>query len=86
MEFELINGVFAIPLVLAIVEFMKKALGFEQKISHILALVISIVISFAYSYAGDTVAFESFIRGLVVGFAAIGLYSGAKNTKELLDR
>lgn len=82
MDFELIAGVSAIFVIMAIVE-MLKSFGLNQKYSPIVAVAFGLVFSFVLAYYGDTVEYEAAVRGLIVGLSAVGLYSGVKNTREI---
>ena len=82
MDFELIAGVSAIFVIVAIIE-MFKSFGLNQKYSPIFAVILGLVFSFAMAFYGNTVEYESAIKGLIVGLSAVGLYSGVKNTAQL---
>ena len=82
MDFELITDGSAILVIIAIIQ-MIKSFGLNQRLSSIIAVAFGLVFSFAMSFYGDTVEYESAIRGLIVGLGAVGLYSGVKNTAQL---
>lgn len=82
MDFELIAGVSAIFVIIAVIEIFK-SFGLNQKYSPIFAVILGLVFSFAMAFYGNTVEYESAIKGLIVGLSAVGLYSGAKNTAQL---
>jgi membrane associated rhomboid family serine protease len=82
MDFELIAGVSAIFVIMAVIEIFK-SFGLNQKYSPIFAVILGLVFSFAMAFYGNTVEYESAIKGLIVGLSAVGLYSGAKNTAQL---
>lgn len=82
MDFEVIVGGSALLLILALVELFKSAFGLNTKLAPVVAVVLGLVFSVAYSYYSDTVLFEAIIRGVIVGLSAVGIYSGTKNTIE----
>jgi membrane associated rhomboid family serine protease len=82
MDFELIAGVSAIFVIMAVIEIFK-SFGLNQKYSPIFAVILGLVFSFAMAFYGNTVEYESAIKGLIVGLSAVGLYSGVKNTAQL---
>ncbi len=85
MDFELIAGVYAIPVILGIVELVK-LFNIDPKYCPIIAVILGQVFGFALAYFGDAIQYQAAIQGLVVGLGAVGLYSGVKNTAEIKDR
>lgn len=82
MDFELIAGVSAIPVILGLIELVK-LFNVDQKYCPIIAIVLGQVFGFALAYFGNTIQYQAAIQGLVVGLGAVGLYSGVKNTVEI---
>ena len=76
-------GVAIIPLLIGILEIFKK-LGVNQKIIPVISLILGIGIGIALFAAGDLKT--GIIQGVYIGLSAVGLYSGAKNTIEGIDR
>lgn len=86
MDFEVIVGGSALLLILALVELFKSAFGLNTKLAPVVAVVLGLIFSVAYSYYGDTVLYEAIVMGIIVGLSAVGLYSGTKNTIENFKR
>jgi len=82
MELELIAGVGAVPVIIALIQVLKKTFGLNKKFAPIAAIILGQAFAFAAAYYGGTVEYEAAIMGLVSGLSAVGLYSGVKNTKE----
>ncbi len=82
---ELIEGVYMIPVIIAVVE-VAKGLGFNQKFAPVLAVILGQIFAFGVAYFGNTVEFAAMIQGLVGGLGAVGLYSGVKNVREGLKK
>ena len=76
-------GIAIIPLLIGILEVFKK-LGVNQKIIPVISLILGIGIGIALFAAGDLKT--GIIKGVYIGLSAVGLYSGAKNTVEGIDR
>ena len=78
---ELIPGVLAVPVILAIIELFKKV-GYDVKHAPIVAIVLGQVFALGSLYLGDTQLYTAVVMGLLAGLSAIGLYSGVKNEAE----
>lgn len=76
-------GIAIIPLLIGILEIFKK-LGVNQKIIPVISLIIGVGLGIALFSAGDLKV--GIIQGIYIGLSAVGLYSGAKNTVEGIDR
>ena len=61
MDFELIAGVSAIFVIMAVIEIFK-SFGLNQKYSPIFAVILGLVFSFAMAFYGNTVEYESAIK------------------------
>jgi hypothetical protein len=83
MDFELINGIVAVPIIIGLIEVLKRVLGMDAKLAPVVAVVLGLAASFGVTYFGETEAFEAVVLGLAVGLSAVGLYSGSKNVNEL---
>lgn len=82
---ELIPGVLAVPVILAIIELFKQT-GYNVKHAPILAIVLGQVFALGSLYYGGTPLYTAIIMGLLAGLGAIGLYSGAKNEIEAFKK
>jgi hypothetical protein len=65
-----------VPLILGLVEVAKQ-LGLPARFAPALALALGVVAGVLYVSPGDPV--EGVLVGLVMGLAAVGLWSGPKN-------
>ncbi len=81
MDFELIAGGSALLIIMAAVQ-VAKSFGLDPKLAPVVAVIGGILLSAAYTYYGETLAYGAIVTGLVVGLSAVGLYSGSKNTVE----
>jgi Kef-type K+ transport system membrane component KefB len=81
MEAINVYGIALVPVVLAMVELLKRA-GIPKKLSPIVSIVLGILAGFYYLAPDDPK--KAIFLGLVVGLSAIGLFSGTKNTIENL--
>ncbi|UMZ74490.1 hypothetical protein [Natranaerofaba carboxydovora] len=79
MEFE-VYDVVLVPFVVGLIQ-VAKMLGFPKKASPILAIVIGNILSLIY-LAPDEPA-KAVLIGTAIGLAAVGTYSGTKNTLEM---
>ena len=77
-----IYDVVLIPLIMGIVELLKKA-GVSKKILPLVALSIGIAIGVVY--VANFEWKQGVLVGTMLGLAASGLYSGSKNTLEKGD-
>ncbi|MFS1513608.1 hypothetical protein VQL36_14370 [Chengkuizengella sp. SCS-71B] len=75
MEFQVYD--FAIvPIIVALVQLVKQ-LGLGAKYQPVLSLVLGVVTGIVYVAPGDPK--QAILVGIVMGLAASGLWSGAKN-------
>jgi len=78
-----IAGVAVVPLIIAIVA-VAKSLGLENRWAPLAAVVAGVVIVVANQAAQVVPGFgdwyQAVLAGLAAGLAAVGLYSGSKNT------
>ncbi len=81
MEAINVYGIALVPVVLAMVELLKR-MGIPKKLSPIVSLVLGLLAGFYYLAPDDPR--KAIFLGLVVGLSAIGLFSGTKNTIENL--
>jgi predicted RND superfamily exporter protein len=82
MDFELIGGISAVLVIIALIEVFKKVFNLDAKFAPVAAIILGLAASFGLTYYGETKAFEAIITGLAVGLSAVGLYSGTKNMAE----
>lgn len=78
MEIE-VSGVFLVALLVGLSELLKRS-GMPKRIVPIATVVLGIAAGIVYVSPDD--AKNGVLVGLSIGLAAIGLYSGAKNTIE----
>lgn len=76
-----VYGIALVPVVLAMVELLKRV-GIPKKLSPIVSIVLGLLAGFYYLAPDDPK--KAIFLGLVVGLSAIGLFSGTKNTIENL--
>lgn len=74
-------GIVLIPVILGLAE-IAKSLGMPKKYSPIVSLVLGIIAGIVYVHPENLVA--AILVGIALGLSAVGLYSGTKNTKELI--
>ena len=71
-----------VPVVIGLVEVVKRAVGLSDRFAPVLALIVGIGVTVLASYAGSITppltASQSAFYGLVAGLASSGLYSGWK--------
>ncbi|MDO9536422.1 MAG: hypothetical protein Q7J85_14100 [Bacillota bacterium] len=79
MEEFTVYGFTLVPIVLAMVELLKRV-GIPKRLSPVVALLLGILSGFYYLAPGDPK--KAIFLGLVIGLSAIGLFSGTKNTYE----
>jgi len=82
--FEILPGVFAVPVIIAIIELLKR-IGFNQKYAPLCAIVLGQVFALTKQFYGQTEIYTSIVMGLLIALSAVGLYSGAKNTAEMFQ-
>lgn len=83
MEEFTIYGFTLVPVILAMVELLKRV-GIPKKLSPVVSLLLGILSGFYYLAPGDPK--KAIFLGLVIGLSAIGLFSGTKNTLQELSR
>lgn len=76
-------GIAIIPLLIGILEIFKKV-GLKGKYIPIFSVSLGIFIGIGLFGNGDMKT--GIIQGTYIGLSAVGLYSGAKNTVEGIDR
>ena len=74
-------GIAIIPLLIGILEVIKK-LGINKKYIPIISLLLGIGTGILLFADGDLKV--GIIKGIYIGLSAVGLYSGAKNTVEVI--
>lgn len=79
MEEFSVYGITLVPVILAMVELLKRV-GIPKKLSPLVALLLGILCGFYYIAPGEPR--KAVFLGLVTGLSAIGLFSGTKNTIE----
>ena len=82
IEFSLVEGIIAVPVLIGLLEVIKRVSGMDEKYIPILSVLIGVVVSCAFQFYGETDMFIAIIRGVAVGLSAVGLFSGGKNTLE----
>lgn len=82
MEFELIGGVAAVPVIIALVAVIKAIFPINTKYAPVVAIALGLVASFGLEFFGHLEAYNAVVMGIVAGLTAVGLYSGTKNTIE----
>ena len=78
MEFQ-VYDIAVIPVIVALVQ-LSKQFGAGPKIQPLVALLLGIGAGFIYISPDDWKA--ALFQGIVMGLAAVGLWSGTKNTIE----
>ncbi len=76
------GGIALIPVIVGLVEIVKR-LGLNDKFAPLVSLVFGVVAGIVYLSPGNVQM--GVLQGIVMGLAAVGLYSGVKNTKEGLN-
>lgn len=78
-----IGGVAVVPLIIAVVALLK-GLGLDKRWAPLAAVLAGVVIVVANQAARVVPGFgdwyQAVLAGLAAGLAAVGLYSGTKNT------
>ena len=77
MDELMIGNVVLVPLLIGILEVVKK-LGLDPKYIPVVSVGLGVISGFALNGLSNPV--ESAYTGIAVGLAAVGLYSGTKNT------
>ncbi len=77
MEVLSIYGVALVPVIMGIIELLKRT-GVPKQYSPIIALILGIFSGFYYLAPGDPP--KAVFFGIIAGLSAVGLYSGTKNT------
>lgn len=70
-----------IPIITGLVGVFTQ-LGLRKKFAPIVSLILGLLIGIFYVHPGDIKG--GILVGLMLGLSAVGLYSGTKNTKELV--
>lgn len=81
MDLELIGGVLAVPVIVAIVELAKQQ-GLPARWAMPLAVGLGLAMAALVFYFGASPLYQHLVRGLLAGLAAAGLYSGVKAMRE----
>ena len=81
MDFELIGGIAAVPIIIGLVQLLK-SIGFPAKYAGVLAVGLGLAASLGYTYFQAEPWYEAAVMGLAVGLSAAGLYSATKNAVE----
>lgn len=76
-------GIAIVPLLIGILEVFKK-IGLKERFVPVFSLILGIGTGIALFADGDIKT--GVIQGIFIGLSAVGLYSGAKNTVEGIDR
>jgi len=71
-----------VPLIVGLVELVKK-LGLPSKFCPVVSVILGVIIGLVYISPNDIA--QGVLVGVSLGLSAVGLYSGAKNTKEAFD-
>ena len=79
MDFEVFD-IALVPFVIGVIQ-VAKMLGFPRKAAPILAIVLGNVLSLVYLAPGEPA--KAILTGTAIGLAAVGAYSGTKNTLEM---
>jgi len=78
-----IGGVAVVPLIIAVGALLK-GLGLDKRWAPLAAVLVGVVIALANQAAqvapGFSGWYQAVLAGLAAGLAAVGLYSGSKNT------
>lgn len=77
MEELSIYGIALVPVIVGLLEFLKR-FGVPKQFIPLLSMVLGIFMGFFYLAPGDTP--RALLLGIVLGLASIGLFSGTKNT------
>ncbi|NMB35049.1 MAG: hypothetical protein GX989_02050 [Firmicutes bacterium] len=80
---EMVGGASSIALVLGLVQ-LAKILGLKEKYCPFLSLCLGLLVSLGYHFYNHKTWYEAVIIGLVIGLSAMGLYSGTKETVQML--
>lgn len=72
-------GIAIIPLIIGLLEIVKKA-GLKEKYVPLISLIFGLIAGLTLFADGD--AKTGVIQGVFIGLSAVGLYSGTKNTVE----
>ena len=73
-------GIGIIPIILGVVEVFKRA-GVNQKYSPLVSIMLGLAFGWLM-FLGEPA--KAVVYGLMFGLSAVGLYSGSKNTNELI--
>ena len=84
MEVEIIQSAVAVPVLIGVLEAVKRVSGMDEKYIPVLSVLLAVVGSLSFQFYGETDIFIAVGRGLIIGLSSVGLYSGAKNTLEAI--
>lgn len=70
-----------VPVIMAVVELAKR-FGLPRQVAPLVAVIVGLVFGFIYVAPGETG--KAIFLGLVMGLSAVGLFSGSKNTVQML--
>lgn len=77
-----IYDVALVPVIVALVQLLRMA-GVPSKYGALIAVALGVAAGFVYLAPGDPA--QAILKGLALGLAATGLYSGTKNTVQALQ-
>jgi hypothetical protein len=80
---EMVGGASAIAIILGLVQVARR-LGLKEKYCPLLSTVLGLLISLGYHFFNHKTWYEALIIGLVLGLSSVGLYSGTRETVELI--
>lgn len=83
MDLELVGGVGAVGLIVALVQLVKN-LGLNGRFAGVLALLLGLFVSWGAHLSQDVTWFHVVIIGLSIGLTASGAWSTGKSVSELV--
>ena len=87
MDIELLGGVFAVPLLIAILEVIKITCpSVDKKYIPVMSIIGGVAMSTIYFYYQNTDIYQAILPGIVIALEAVGLYSGLKNIAEGMQK
>lgn len=76
------NGILLAPLIVAVVEAMKRVLNMPSKYAPVATVILSVLaygaIQYAATNSGFYFGFEQFLNALIIALSSTGLYSVGK--------
>lgn len=81
LNLELVTGVGAIALIVALVQIAKN-MGFPTKFSPLLSIGLGLLASFGFHFYSEDPIYTTIVVGLAMGVGAVGSYSTVKNVIE----